>query len=105
MKEIGNNVTLIWNDMDFDGEEDVLLEIEGRTKLPLNTISIRIRNKQGKEVLSVAEFDGKQSGIQQFRVNVPDGNCTVCFVFLPGSSFDFDAFRFQRRENWTEETE
>ena len=111
VNEIGNNVTLIWNDMDFGGAGDMLLEIEGRTKLPVNTISIRVRNKQGKEVLSVAEFVGKRHGIQQFIVNVPDGNCTVSFVFLPGSSFDFDAFRFQRSdafrfqrsENWTDE--
>lgn len=101
--EIGNNVTLIWNDMDFGGAGDVFLEIEGRTKLPVNTISIRVRNKQGTEVMSVAEFDGKQHGTQKFKINVPDGNCTVSFVFLPGSSFDFDAFRFQRCENWTDE--
>ena len=103
VKEIGNNVTLTWNDMDFGGGGVVLLEIEGGTKLSANTISIRIRNKQGTEVLSVAEFDGKQHGMQRFKVNVPDGNCTVSFVFLPGSSFDFDAFQFKRCENWTEE--
>lgn len=100
--EIGNNVTLVWNDMDFGGVGDVRLEIDGRTKLPVNTISIRIRNKEGHETLSVAEFDGKGDRAQQFRVNVPNGNCTVSFVFLPGSSFDFDAFRFQKPENWTE---
>ena len=105
VKKIGNNVTLIWNDMDFGGKGEVLLEIEGRTNLAVNTISIRIKNKQGEEVVSVAEYDGKRYGVQQFRVTVPDGNCTVSFVFLPGSSFDFDSFRFQRRENWTEETE
>ncbi len=103
VNEIGNNVTLIWNDMDFGGEGEVLLEIEGRTKLTVNTISIRIGNQQGKEIVSIAEFNGKREGIQQFRVTVPDGNCTVSFVFLPGSSFDFDSFRFQRCENWTEE--
>lgn len=103
VNEIGNNVTLIWNDMDFGGGGDVLLEIEGRTKLPVNTINIRVKNKQGKEVLSVAEFDGKRYDIQRFRIKVPAGNCTVSFVFLPGSSFDFDAFRFQRCENWTDE--
>lgn len=105
VNKIGNNVTLIWNDMDFGGKGEVLLEIEGRTNLAVNTISIRIKNKQGEEVVSVAEYDGKRYGVQQFRVTVPDGNCTVSFVFLPGSSFDFDSFRFQRRENWTEETE
>lgn len=104
VKEIGNNVTLTWNDMDFGGDSNVLLEIEGRTKLPVNTISIRVKNAEGKEKLSVAEFAGRGHGVQRFRIDVPDGNCTVSFVFLPGSSFDFDAFRFQKPENWTDET-
>ena len=94
VNRIGNNVTLIWNDMDFGGDGDYLLEIEGRTQLPVNTISIRIANHQGNETLSIAEFIGQLHGVQKFRVRAPEGNCTVSFVFLPGSSFDFDGFRF-----------
>jgi hypothetical protein len=29
-------------------------------------------------------------------VHTPGGDCTVTFIFLPGSSFDFDSFRFSR---------
>ena len=94
VNRIGNNVTLIWKDMDFGSDGDYLLEIEGRTQLPVNTVSIRIANSHGNETLSIAEFKGQLHGVQKFRVRAPEGNCTVSFVFLPGSSFDFDGFRF-----------
>lgn len=99
---IGNNVTLSWTDMDFGGAGEVSLEIEGRTPLPVNTVSIRIRNTGGDETVSAAEFAGNGPQTQRFRLNVPAGNCTVSFVFLPGSSFDFGAFRFRGRESWTD---
>ena len=93
---IGNNVTLTWTDMDFGGETDVTLEIEGETPLDLNTISIRIVNKEGKEYDTAAGFSGKGGTKQCFSVRVPEGACTVSFVFLPGSAFDFHSFRFYR---------
>ena len=94
---IGNNVTLAWNDMDFCGEKDVALEIEGKTPLDINTISIRITNAAGESSDTAAEFCGKGEARQRFPVRVPEGNCTVSFVFLPGSSFDFNGFRFYRQ--------
>ena len=99
---IGNNVTLSWNDMDFGGEKELTLEIEGKTQLDLNTISIRITNTEGKEYDTAAGFRGKGGTRQRFTVRVPDGNCTVSFVFLPGSSFDFRSFRFLQAVNWTD---
>ena len=101
VKDIGNNVTLTWTGMTFGGKGPVNLVIRGRTRLSVNTISIRIRNEQGDETVSAAEFKGTQSGEQTFSLQVPDGICTVSFLFLPGSSFDFSAFRFYRTENWT----
>ena len=99
---IGNNVTLIWTEMDFGGSGNVQIEIDGRTKLPVNTISIRIRNKEGDETITAAEFRGEQAGIQRFGVKVPAGECSVSFVFLPGSSFDFYSFRFISPDCWTD---
>ena len=101
VKDIGNNVTLTWTGMTFGGKGPVNLVIRGRTRLSVNTISIRIRNEQGDETVSAAEFKGTQSGEQTFSLQVPDGICTVSFLFLPGSSFDFSAFRFYRTENCT----
>ena len=102
---IGNNVTLAWEGMDFGGEKEVCLEIEGRTELEINTVTIRIRNEQGEETTGIADFDGQGEATQRFSVRVPEGKCSVSFVFLPGSCFDFDGFRFseslygQKREN------
>ena len=101
VKEIGNNVTLSWTDMEFCEAGDRILEIEGRTPLTVNTISIRIKNNQGEETTSAAEFNSQKDGKQQFTIRVPGGNCTVSFVFLPGSSFDFIGFRFFNSKNWT----
>ena len=102
---IGNNVTITWNDMDFGEERDVLLEIEGFTKLPVNTINIRIKNDQGEEGVYAADFIGQKTETQLFGFRVPAGKCSVSFVFLPGSSFDFRAFRFHKAESWTDTTE
>lgn len=98
VKGIGNNVTLAWKDMNFGKAGEVMLEIDGKTSLSRNTISIRVRNDQGEEMTSAAEFDGEGEQNQQFAVKVPSGNCTVSFVFLPGSSFDFNAFMFYDRD-------
>lgn len=102
---IGNNVTLAWTDMDFGGADEAVLEIEGSTPLPVNTICIRIRNEQGEEKTFAADYPGDGTVKKTFRIPVPNGNCTVSFVFLPGSSFDFLGFRFSGRESWTEKTE
>ena len=102
---IGNNVTLEWTGMDFGEAGGRVLEISGRTPLEANTVNVRIKNGQGGETVSALEFDGKGGQRQSFPVRTPGGNCTVSFVFLPGSSFDFDSFRFHRPENWTEEKE
>ena len=91
---IGNNVTLEWTGMDFGGKGERMLEIRGRTPLELNTVNVRIKNEQGGETVSALEFDGRRGETQRFRVNTPDGSCTVSFVFLPGSAFDFESFRF-----------
>ena len=99
---IGNNVTLTWHELEFGEAGDMLLEIDGRTCLPVNTISIRIKNRQGEEVTGIADFSGNDGRKQRFHVRVPEGICSVSFVFLPGCSFDFNGFRFYRPENWTD---
>ena len=102
---IGNNVTMTWEEMDFGGEKDVLLEIDGRTPLPKNTVTVRIRNEEGTEITGIADFEGQGENIRRFPVRVPAGNCSVSLVFLPGSCFDLYGFRFLDSSIWTEEKE
>ena len=101
IREIGNNVSLLWEDMDFGGEKEVLLEITGKTPLPVNTISIRIRNRENEEIISAMDFFGKTGEnptAQEMKISVLSGICTVTFVFLPGSRFDFESFRFRKTD-------
>lgn len=94
--DIGNNVSIVFNDMDFGSRGEYGLMIRGRTDLQMNTINIRIRSENGDTETSVANFMGNGPLEQHFSVNVPAGICSVTFVFLPGSRFDFDAFMFSR---------
>ena len=95
---IGNNVTLVYRDMEFEKDGEALLTLEGKTPLEQNTISIRITSETGETTTELAEFRGNGGARQQFRLRVPAGNCTVSFVFLPGCQFDFAGFQFRRTE-------
>ena len=96
VRSIGNNVSLIFEEMDFGNTEQCMLSIRGKTVLPVNTITVRIRNGEGKETTDAVDFTRSGGTDQSFRVHTPGGDCTVTFIFLPGSSFDFDSFRFSR---------
>ena len=50
------------------------------------------------ELTSLAQFSGTERGVQCFDVNVLPGVCSVAFVFLPGSQFDFYGFTFVKQE-------
>ena len=91
-------MTLSWDNMDFADEKEVLLEIRGKTPLPVNTVSVRVKNREGDEAASVFDFTGGGGEAQSARIRVPGGLCSVAFVFLPGSRFDFESFRFSRAE-------
>jgi beta-galactosidase len=94
VKGIGNNVSLCFEEMDFGGTRECGLTIRGKTPLQVNTITVRVRNENGDETAEALDFTSGRDE-QSFRISVPGGRCTVTFVFLPGSSFDFDMFRFE----------
>ena len=96
---IGNNVSLCFEEMDFGPVTECLLEIRGRTDLEVNAITIRITGENGESVNEIADFRRMRGEKQLFRIHVPGGICTVTFVFLPGSRFDFESFRFAAAEN------
>lgn len=94
VKQIGNNVTLSFQAMDFGGGGKYRLILDGATALPVNTVSLRIVNEQGETAVHTCDFQQSAWGEQSFTVDAPKGLCEVSFVFLPGSSFDFYGFRF-----------
>jgi beta-galactosidase len=96
VRGIGNNVTLDFGNMEFAHAGTMRLVLRGLTPLPVNTVHVRITGPDGEALVSQCAFrKSEKTEEQTFDVNVPQGNCNVAFVFLPGSEFDFDGFRFE----------
>ena len=93
---IGNNVSLIYEGMDFGAANRATLILDGCTLLNENPITIRFQNDVGESLTALAQFKGTERGKQTFEVEVLPGMCTVTFVFLPGCQFDFYGFRFRQ---------
>ena len=93
---IGNNVSLVYENMDFGSAEHAQLTIDGYTPLPENPITVRFQNEEGESLTALTQFKGVERGKQIFQVDVLPGACTVTFVFLPGCQFDFYGFSFRR---------
>ncbi len=93
---IGNNVTVVFEDMDFGEEGTARLTICGKSKLPVNTIHVRFNTESG-DVNEVAEFAGAEEYTERtFTFSKVAGKATVNFVFLPGCDFDFKYFKFAK---------
>ncbi len=90
---IGNNVTVEFFGMDFGERISSRLEITGKTDIPVNTIHVIFDNGSEK-IRDIVEFKQNGRATQEFAVSGYTGNGTVRFIFLPGSSFDFESFRF-----------
>ena len=95
VRNIGNNVTLTFDEMDFGKAQYADIQIRGNTPLAVNTITIRMTGENGLQINEIADFVRNGSTEQTFRIRVPGGLCTVSFLFLPGSNFDFEGFTFK----------
>lgn len=97
VEQIGNNVSLIYEEMDFGSAGSAKLVICGRSPLDKNTIHI-LFSGPGGESRQIVEFTSPatDSGYaeQAFALEPVTGLQTVTFVFLPGSQFDLRWFRF-----------
>ena len=96
VRDIGNNVSLRFEGMDFGVGGDAALEIEGATPLDVNPIQLRVHDTAGNMTVQECAFV-RGAARQRFCVRVPAGECAVTFVFLPGCRFDFEGFRFERK--------
>lgn len=91
---IGNNVFLEYADMDFGTRDIAGIAIKGRAHNGSNTIHIRFYNGV-EERKQIVEFpESGEYTVQEFALEPVSGKWTVSFIFLPGSNFDFDRFRF-----------
>ncbi|MCR4616996.1 MAG: DUF4982 domain-containing protein [Lachnospiraceae bacterium] len=92
---IGNNVTVEFTDMDFGTDSAARILISGKTHIPVNTIHLLFDN--GNDVSrDIIEFSANKGDTQSFDISPITGKGTVRFVFLPGSSFDFKSFKFEK---------
>ncbi|MBT2289187.1 DUF4982 domain-containing protein [Paenibacillus albidus] len=91
---IGNNVSLVFDGMDFGDQECSRLVINGRSLLENNTLHLLFRGPQG-ESKQLVEFAGTGSyTAREFTLEPVSGKQTVTFLFLPGSQFDLQWFQF-----------
>ncbi|MBR1833069.1 MAG: DUF4982 domain-containing protein [Ruminiclostridium sp.] len=94
--DIGNNVNISFKGLDFgEGTESVV--VCGKTPNVLNSIQLRYTGEDGIQHTQLLEF--MQSELyteQRFRLDRIAGKNDVSFVFMPGSRFDFDWFRFEK---------
>lgn len=95
IEDIGNNVSIVFDHMNFGENSFKKLTLYGHSPLDKNTIQIRFQGKEG-EVTQLIEFEHSKDYVERtFELAPVTGEQTVTFVFLPGCQFDFKWFRFQ----------
>ena len=93
---IGNNVTLVFDKMDFGEKAASRLVICGRALHEVNNIRLLTEWEDGrKEQESLEFFHTEEQEEVGFDITPKDGKAKVSFVFLPGSAFDFVWFKFE----------
>jgi beta-galactosidase len=94
IERIGNNVTLEFGDMDFGEKGSAKIRIRGKSLTEKNSIHIRFSGDAG-DLNQIAEFQRTDQVVEkEFPFERIRGRQRVSFVFLPGSSFDFESFEF-----------
>lgn len=92
---IGNNVSLVFDGMDFGDNGCSRVAICGRSALANNTLQILFNGPQG-ETKQLIEFAGSEHYIRrEYAIAPVTGKQRVTFLFLPGSQFDFQWFQFE----------
>lgn len=98
IRDIGNNVTLVYENMDFGETGTESVTICGCTPLERNSIHIHFTDQDGETVNRILEFsgnDGKETE-QTFSMEKLTGCGRVEIIFLPGSCFDLVSVLFRR---------
>ncbi|WP_411735849.1 glycoside hydrolase family 2 TIM barrel-domain containing protein [Paenibacillus sp. M2] len=93
---IGNNVSLEFENMDFMAEGTSKLVIYGHSPIDKNTIHIRFAGEDGQsnQLVEFTQSEGYEERV--FELERVTGVQKVIFIFLPGSQFDFNWFRFEK---------
>jgi beta-galactosidase len=93
---IGNNVTLVFEGMNFGETGATRLVICGKTPHEVNNIRLLTEWEDGSKEQESLEFAyACEATERSFDILPKAGKAKVSFVFLPGSAFDFEWFRFE----------
>lgn len=97
---IGNNVTIIFDHMNFGEEGACGVILWGRSPLSGNTIHLHFTNSQGETEARVLEVPGTADyEPQSFSIEPLRGKGTLELIFLPGSNYDLEAVQFRKSGN------
>ena len=98
---IGNNVTIEYNEFDFNEAGTSGISIRGITRNDVDVIQIRMtgENTESVEILKFTKQDGGEHTCTCDFTQKVTGKCKVSFVFLPGTDFDFIDYRFNPAEH------
>lgn len=94
--DIGNNVILNYDGIDFGESGATAITICGYTSNPSNQVQVRYTPAGGDQSSFLLEFMNSDGvGEQRFEIPKLTGVNDISFVFLPGTKFDFHWFRFE----------
>ncbi len=95
VENIGNNVTLVFKDMDFSKGGAGRIALCWRSDLPKNSIQLLFEDEESKIMQNIAVEGGKSYISHVFSLNERiTGSKTVSLVFLPGCSLDLAWIQF-----------
>ena len=92
---IGNNVTIEFNDMDFGEKGTSGIKITGRSNISVNTMHIIAVDKNKNELRRIIEMPGRKEYTTDTYMFEPiKGHMDIRLVFLPGTEFDLQSIEF-----------
>lgn len=93
---IGNNVSLVFKEMDFGEEGTSKICIKGRAPKGDNTIHVRFADPSG-EIKNIIEFKKCDEYTEcEYEFDKIKGMKDVSLVFMPGSCFDLESIEFKK---------
>lgn len=94
IENIGNNVALAFEHMDFGENKAINIMICSRSRYEINPIQIRFTNESETNI-QILEVPGSEDYAEQtFSIEPLSGEGNIEFIFLPGSQFDLQYFQF-----------
>lgn len=95
INNIGNNVTIVFNDFNFANKKARQLSITGKANYDHNTIILLFEPDSSDPIRQSLEFSSSGSiKTESFDIEELTNKGTLSFIFLPGSNFDFLEFQF-----------